>query len=203
MNGIPGKLLLIFTELLIPILGYFFWNWDFIFIMLFFVIDWFVLILFHFVKINTYRKLGFNAQDKQFVIRASILFISSFLAALTIAILSFNKIIKNFSLTSEISDFMHYKDTGIEQGYLLIPICLLSGYLIHKREFILPKVVEFKTIQSVFKNSIIIHLFIPAVVSIICILGYLCQLSTEVLLYISLGCIIVGKVYFQTIKSES
>lgn len=198
-----SKIVLILLELIIPLIGFLFWNWGFVFIMLFFALDWFVLLLFQFVKMRQYLKLGLNPTEKRFLFTISSVLLCTFLSTLSIAMVICYISVPNFNLTQEIIRFLTYEDTGIQQGYLLIPICFLNGYMIYQRDFSKPKTHHIKTVKEVFAPSVTIHIVTMMFSSIVGALTYFLQLNGEVLLYIALASILLGKVYFQIIKSNA
>jgi len=202
-NSRVSKLALILVELLIPVIGYVFWNWDFVFIMLFFALDWFVLVIFQFVKIRQCYKLPLKPLDKQYLGVTMFFILSKFVATICITIGVCYISIPDFNLEHEFTRFLSYKDSGIAQGYFLIPICFLNGYLMYKRDFVKPKLHETKTTKEIFKKSVVIHITTFIVCSAVATLTYFFKFEEIVLLYISLTCILIGKLYFQVVKTNS
>jgi len=111
-------------------------------------------------------------------------------------------ILPNFDLTAEFERFLSYKDSGLAQGYFLVPLCLLNGYLIYQRDFSKPKLYEHQTIRQIFGKTFAIHIVTFIVCILIAALAIYLHLSQEVLLYIALGTILTGKVYFQILKTN-
>ncbi len=201
-NSTSSKLILILLELIIPLIGFLFWKWDFVFIMLFFALDWFVVVLFQFVKINVCLKRELDMSDKRFIGLTAFIILSKFLGSLMIVIGVCYTLLPNFDLSSEFERFLSYKDSGMAQGYFLIPLCLLNGYLIYQRDFAKPKLYETKSIREIFMKSFTIHIVVFVICIIIAALAIYLKLSPEVLLYIALGTIFAGKVYFQILKTN-
>jgi len=202
-NSNSAKFVLILLELIIPLIGFLFWNWDFVFIILFFAIDWLVLILFQFLKMRECLKLGLRKSDKQYMALTILVLLSMFLATVFILTGICYISIPKFNLSAEITRFLSYKDSGIAQGYFLIPLCLLNGYLIYQRDFLKPKIYQIKTIREIFSRTFTIHITIFIVCSIIGSLVYFQHFNEVILLYIALGTIFIGKIYFQLIKPNS
>ena len=201
-NSTSAKLILILLELIIPLIGFLFWKWDFVFIMLFFALDWLVVVLFQFVKISVCFKQELKTSDKRFIGLTAFIILSKFLGSLLIVIGVCYTLIPNFDLSAEFERFLSYKDSGIAQGYFLIPLCLVNGYLIYQRDFAKPKLYETKTIREIFMRTFTIHIVVFVICIIIAALAIYLQLSPEVLLYIALGTTLAGKVYFQILKTN-
>lgn len=201
-NSTSAKLVLILLELLIPLIGFLFWNWDFVFIMLFFALDWLVVVLFQFVKIRVCLKKEIESSDKRYLGLTAFIILSKFIGSLMIVIGVCYTILPNFDLTAEFERFLSYKDSGLAQGYFLVPLCLLNGYLIYHRDFSKPKLYEHQTIRQIFGKTFAIHIVTFIVCILIAALAIYLHLSQEVLLYIALGTILTGKVYFQILKTN-
>ncbi len=202
-NSKASKLIFILIELLIPIIGYVFWNWDFVFIMLFFALDWLVLVIFQFVKIRQCYKEPLSPSDKQYLGVTVFFILSKFIATICITIGVCYITIPNFNLEQEFIRFITYKDAGIAQGFFLVPLCFLNGYLMYKRDFVQPKLYQTKTAKEIFKKSVVIHITTFIVCSAVATLTYFFKFEEIVLLYISLTSILIGKLYFQVVKSNS
>ncbi|HRO74570.1 MAG TPA: hypothetical protein PLP27_00295 [Crocinitomicaceae bacterium] len=130
-----NKLILLVGEVAIPILGYFFWSWNLYFIFLFMFLDllsYNVLFWFKYKKINAFRavqttKIPFK-QLATLLILSGIIFVGyTYL---------FNKI-QGTNFAQEMINFFFYKDMGFSQGYILLPLIVVSAYMSYKTEFVL------------------------------------------------------------------
>lgn len=130
-----NKLILLVGEVAIPILGYFFWSWNLYFIFLFMFLDllsYNVLFWFKCKKINAFRavqvvKIPFR-QLATLLILSGIIFVGyTYL---------FNKI-QGTNFAQEMINFFFYKDMGFSQGYILLPLIVVSAYMSYKTEFVL------------------------------------------------------------------
>ena len=77
--------------------------------------------------------------------------------------LNMNCIEQGISFSKEIFDFWSYKDLGIAQGYLLLPILFIVGFQRFKMEFIAQKQYETVSMSGVWgshlkENSILLAL---------------------------------------------
>ncbi len=126
-----------FGDALIPVLGYFLWNWNLYFIILFYLLDLVAAEIFMYFKS---KKILQNQGGKW---RNSLIyhFLSLILivAAILMVHLSMKGIEPKISFQKEIIAFWSYKDLGIEQGYLLVPLLLIVGYQRYKLEFVAQK----------------------------------------------------------------
>ena len=143
----------------IPLLGYFFWNWNLYFILIFYGLDLLtkeVLLHLKSMKINDFRK-GENSHWGKFALTSSLLLsFSIFLIQL-----SMPHIERNFDSVKELYAFWSLKDVGgIEQGYVLIPLIIFIGYFQYKMEFLKPGFFAKMSIQDLWNPHIKSLLFI-------------------------------------------
>lgn len=199
-NSTASKLIVIFLELIIPIIGYAFWNWDFVFIMLFFAIDWFVLVIFQTIKIRECYKLRLSSKDRQYLGLSLFFILSKFIGTILVSIVICTIVIPDFNFEHELMRFLAYKDSGIAQGYFLVPLCLLNGYLMYQRDFVKPQLQHNKKVREIFRKSVAIHIIIFVICLFVAALSYFFQLEEIILLYIALACILAGKLYFQILR---
>lgn len=130
------KLIQVLGELLIPLLGYFFWNWNFYFIGLFYFLDLLantVLLFFKLKKITGFEKL------KSKIILHFVLYFLSLGVLFILGVLLTKQIIPNFDLEKQSIDFIMLKDMGLPQGIFLLPLVAYAAYMQYKMEFLMPK----------------------------------------------------------------
>lgn len=130
-----NKLILLAGEVAIPILGYFFWSWNLYFIFLFMFLDllsYNVLYWFKYKKINAFRAIQMiKFPFKQL---ATLLVLSGIIFVGYTYLL--NKI-QGTNFVQEMINFFFYKDMGFSQGYILLPLIIVSAYMSYKTEFVL------------------------------------------------------------------
>ncbi|MBN9294861.1 MAG: hypothetical protein J0G96_12865 [Flavobacteriia bacterium] len=146
-----NKRVLIIGEALIPLLGYFFWNWNLYFIFLFMFLDlsaYNVLYFFKYRNILKYNQLPDN----------NFLLLSHLLALFLLSILMFfgytyvlNAVQQTF-YRLEIIRFLKYEDMGFAQGYILLPLIVLTAFMNYKTEFILQRQFEKLRIRELFMS---------------------------------------------------
>jgi len=130
------RLIQVFSDALIPVLGYLFWEWDLFFIVLYYLLDLFVSEIFmHFKSRKICLTQGGGMMKPVGYILTGMVIVTSVLFLLRIFFLSLHP---EMNMVSEAIEFWQYKDLGIQQGYLLLPLLALVGYQRYKVEFIKP-----------------------------------------------------------------
>lgn len=110
-------------DLAFPLIGYFFWEWNFSFILLFFLMD----------LIARTGGVAFKLnQTKQYRLMTIFAFqlVLFFLLSGVILHLSYSET----AIIEQISLFWNHKDMGIAQGWLLLPLLPLSEYMRFQNE---------------------------------------------------------------------
>lgn len=201
---LPKKviLLLLVAELIIPVLGYFLWNWDYSFILLFYALDWIAFLVFQGVKMR--KRLQFTAivSEKQQAFKTAGIYLLVFIASLIVIYFSILSIDPNFDVLTQLKKFFLYKDMGIEQGYLLVPLTLLGAQRNYRTQFLNLNIYERFTVRQIFKSSLQQHLVL--FIGIVLISGSVAvfKLSPNVLLFSCVIGVFLGKLYFQVLKNN-
>lgn len=134
------KYIQLISDALIPLLGYFWWDWSLYFIVLFYLLDYCANEVFTHIKskkIVHHQKLQNNSWLLYGLLSGALLF-----SGVLLIHAAFLAIDPNIKFPKEILAFLSYKDIGIEQGYILLPLIILVGFQRYKLEFILPKKYE-------------------------------------------------------------
>ena len=132
-------------DVALPIMGYFFWNWNFYFILLYFILDQVARTIF----LPWRLKLTDLTQSEKIKIIAQsslLLFAELFLIHFFLKVL-----LPNIHFQKEISNFIHYSDMGIEQGYILLPLLILGEWLRMKQD-LKTGLVGSKQLNNLVKN---------------------------------------------------
>lgn len=150
------KFIQIIGDGIIPLMGYFLWDWSLYFILLFYFLDLFTKELLLHLKTKKIKSVQHHNDSslikKWFfkgVISLTILCLSLLLIHLTMLYLY-----PNFSALKEIISFMSYTEMGIPQGILLIPLIVAMGYVQFKNEFIKPKQYLTLKFQLIWKHHL-------------------------------------------------
>lgn len=131
-----NKLILLLGDVLIPILGFFFWNWNLYFIFLFMFLDllsYFVLYPFKYKKICNFR----NQPIQQQKLLGQLVLFACIITLIFIGYTFLLNTIQQATFRQEIIRFFFYKDMGFSQGYILIPLIILTAWSTYKSEFLI------------------------------------------------------------------
>lgn len=143
---IHPKYIQVLGDGIIPLLGFFFWDWNLYFILLFYFIDMFTKeVLLHLKakkivehQIET-RELDIQIEKSNWI-KFGLLSIILLIFSLFLIHISMPFIQDQFNATNEIIRFWSYKEMGIEQGYIFVPLIIFMGYTQFKMEFLAPAV---------------------------------------------------------------
>lgn len=149
----PNRIKLIQTlgELLIPLLGYFFWQWNFYFIALFYFLDLIANTCFLPLKLS---KIEGTANLKTKIIQHYLFYVLSLIGIFCLGVLLSGKIIPNFDLIAQSKSFFLLKDMGIAQGFFLIPLVFYAAYMQYKMEFLIPKKFSQISVNQLLKKHL-------------------------------------------------
>jgi hypothetical protein len=125
-------------EVIIPLLGYFVFDWDLFFIGIYFVIDLLVTEVFvqlKYAKVIQYQSIQLNGK-KWLLLHGSTTLLAAVIVALFIV---FSKVYyPMLDLTASFIDFLAYEEAGIPipQGYILLPLVVLGNFQQYKLLFL-------------------------------------------------------------------
>lgn len=128
------KIFQLLADIAIPLLGYFFWDWSFYFILLYFLLDYLVFLTFSFVKhrkIVQYRETPYFFPIQQ--VLSTILLLVFTLIFTFIAL----PLIGPFNFEKETWEFLSYTELAIPQGFLLLPLLIYGGFAQYKLQFLM------------------------------------------------------------------
>lgn len=160
---IQPKYIQLIGDAVIPLLGFFLWNWSLYFIILFYIID--LILAEVIIHLKTNKTLQQRVSEKHsFWFQQGLL--STFLFGVNCVLIHFaiRLLHPNIDFVKEALAFWSYKDMGIEQGYILLPILILVAYQKYKMEFLMPglyKTIDLKELwKGQHKTAIILLAFI-------------------------------------------
>ncbi len=166
------KLIQIASDAVIPLLGFYLWNWSLYFILLFYFIDFLgEEIITH---LKSYRIIQYNQQSKkEWIIKGikSALLLSGLIwfihFTLTYAVV-------RTDFWKQIQEFWNYKELGVKQGYFLVPLVLFASYQQYKMTFLMNGKYKTTTVEDVWASlgmaRIVMYGFTGLVLTI-CIFG--------------------------------
>jgi hypothetical protein len=185
----PKRALLIQTllEAALPLLGYFYWNWDTSFILMFYWLDWAL-----FLGINTAKAKkrleysGRPSEKKEAIRHLSIGFLTflgtSLLVYFTLPILTID-----FDWKERMISFLTYKDIGVQQGIILIPLVLLNGIVIYKQQFIRPQLYARMEMRSIISETSKQGYLLLGAAAFFFGLALVVSFPAEIMLFIAIG----------------
>jgi hypothetical protein len=123
-------------ELIIPLMGYYLWNWDLHFILLFYYLD---VVASFFLSIAKVRAVSLYRERKWMVQTHLTTFLTWYglillgLSFLEIAILA---VYPDINLVDSLFEFLTYEEWGIPQGVVLLPLIFLLNWQHYKLVFL-------------------------------------------------------------------
>ncbi|MDR0802634.1 hypothetical protein [Fluviicola sp.] len=186
-------------EALIPVLGYFYWKWDASFILLFYFIDW---ILFWVLSLLKARKrIGFSGSEteKKLAIRHLGIAFLCILSTSLAVFFTLPNIHSEFSWTERIYAFLTYSDIGIQQGFILIPLMVFSGYLTYKQQFLLPQLFRKYPVSWFTRESVKQGIILSLIFGIVLAVSVRVRFTDEILLFGT----VLGVVVYRLVSRNS
>jgi hypothetical protein len=115
-------------DVALPLMGYFLWNWNLYFILLYFMLDQLSRTCFlpWRLKLTNLNLL----KNRKLIVRSFLLLFSEIL----LIHIFIKSLLPTIEFQKEISNFIHYSDMGIEQGYILLPLLILGEWLRLKQD---------------------------------------------------------------------
>ena len=148
MKRLNPKIIQLIGDAVIPLLGFFWWNWSLYFIVIFYLLDYLsneVILNLKSKKITTFQKID----SKVWIQKASLSFLL-FLVGIVLVHLSMKMLHPQIDFYKEFIQFLSYKDMGIAQGYFLLPLIALAGFQRYKMEFLMPARFKIISITSLW-----------------------------------------------------
>lgn len=170
-------------EALLPLLGYFYWSWDASFILMFYLIDWLLFWVLTLFKARKRIDFSGNETEKQIATRhLAIAFLCILSTSLAVFFILPN-IHPGFSWTERIWAFLSYSDMGIQQGFILIPLMILSGYLTYKQQFLLPQLFRKYPVSQFTRESVKQGIILSLAFGLTLLISRFVHIPDEVLLF--------------------
>lgn len=176
----------LFSNLLIPVLGFWIWGWSLYFILLFYVLDLISSEAVLYLKAKKTKNSGEKKLAKSpFVIYAIIssLFLISIIAEFNLGIVLLHP---EINLKDEILAFLSYKELGVQQGFLLIPLVAMMAYSSYRLEFLIPKMYLRQEEKTIWKQHLKDRFLLLSFSAILTLFAVAFQFSEAVILCIIL-----------------
>jgi hypothetical protein len=177
-------------EAVIPLFGFFLFDWGLYFILLYYFIDLFATEIMVNIKMNkiiNFKYKGYYRRPWYFMNRF-ILFIF-IIATVLMAHLVMTYIDKDINFYDEIIAFLFYEEVGIPiaQGYILLPLIIFGNYQQYKMFFLWPAKHQVLEVKQVFNNRIKV-LSIALIGSLIAlVIAYFTNVPEVIYLLITIG----------------
>jgi len=188
-------------DALIPILGFFFWNWSLYFIVLFYILDLLVreaLVHFKTKKLQTYSEKVIPNDWILNGVKSGFLLVS-LLTLVHILILFLHP---NILFKEEITYFLTYKEMGVPQGLVLIPLVVFIGYANYQNEFIRPKLFSIIDFSSLWKIHLVELVLLIGCVLVCIAIAYMVKPPEWLYLVVIIGAISAYNYYSFKKRSE-
>lgn len=157
------KYVQLFGDALIPLLGFFLWNWSLYFILLFYFLDLFSSeIIIHLKSKKTVTFKGATGLKDEWL-KWGITSVVSLSFAIIMIHFAMYFIVPGIDFFKEAVDFWNYEEMGIKQGYILLPLVFLVSYQQYKMMFLMP---------GRFRNNILAFMWKKHVTPLLLIIAF-------------------------------
>jgi len=186
------QFILAFGELLIPLLGFYWWKWDLHFIFLFYYLDVMASLVVYLMKI---RKISIFRTGKWHLphyMNQMFLWYTFVLLGMIAFEIGLLLIYPELNLVESLIQFLKYQEFGIPQGVVLIPLVFLMNY--QQYQLLFMRNGAYRVIQVEFIKKIASRTFLWFALAggIFLLVNLIFPLAD----YIWLWLIVVGKVSF-------
>jgi len=123
-------------ELIIPLMGYYLWNWDLHFILLFYYLD---IVASFFLSIAKVRAVSLYRERKWMVqihLTTFLIWYGLILLGLSFLEIAILAIYPEINLVNSLFQFLTYEEWGIPQGIVLLPLIFLLNWQQYKLVFL-------------------------------------------------------------------
>lgn len=184
------KYLQLLSEALIPVLGFFLWDWSLYFILLFYFIDMIANEVVMHLKSKKICEFD-SFEERTRWIKFGMLSLIALVTVIIVIHFAMIFMVEGIEFQKEIKAFWNYEEMGIKQGYVLIPLMFLVSYQQFKMEFLMP---------AKFRKIKLQPLWAAHIKALLVVLGFagLC-LGLSLLIGIPEVIIVVGIIAFTTL----
>ena len=186
------KYIQIFGDAVIPLLGFFIWNWSLYFILLFYFLD--LLANEGIIHLKSRRTAIFQQkpeQTRKWIIWG-MLSLTALIVALAMVHFAMIFIVPDINFFQEMRGFWNYEEMGIKQGYVLVPLILIVSFQQYRTTFLLSAKYRTARVGQLWKTHVQALIVIIAFAGVHLSLGYFYQFSEMV--YV-LSIVVVSTLY--------
>jgi len=156
---INPKYVQLIGDVLIPLLGYFLWDWGLYFIVVFYLIDHLLAEVLMHVKSRKIVQFQGGYHKKEWIKRG-LIHTPIFLVSIVLIHVFFLRINPGIDFKAELLDFWTYEEWGIQQGYILLPLIVLTAVQQFRTFFVRTGAFKVVKATTIWKDRIIQSLFI-------------------------------------------
>lgn len=144
------KYIQVFLESLIPLFGFFLWDWNLYFILLYYFLDLIADEVIMYFKTKAINAVNPSQNKITYpVLSAMVLILGVYLIHLAMI-----RIHPEIDFKNEVIRFWTYKELGVQQGYLLFPLIALAAYQNYRTGFLLSGKVKKVTQEYLWREHI-------------------------------------------------
>ena len=158
------KITQLLGDLVIPLVGYYFWGWNMLFILFFYILDVGVSTVYTLVKTKAIHK---HHQTSNYPWKHIFLILLGYFLTFYLAYFLILNISPKTLISKEILRFLLMKEMGIPQGVLLLPLLIAGGFMQYKISFLVPKAFETTPIDSLWHEHVKLFLLIVGVIALL------------------------------------
>jgi hypothetical protein len=195
MNPQSQKIQLL-ADLVLPLVGYYFWGWNIYFILFFFALDIVAQVYFAFLKS---KKIA-TFQQTKYPIPHLTVSLMGYGVVSVLLVYSLPFIVKGSDFYKELNSFLTYKEMGVPQLILLFPLVIVGGYMNYKVTFLLPKKFASESIYRIWKDQLVTCCSILIVILLFVAVTFFFVLPESVYIWSMLVIIALYKFYIPKIK---
>ncbi|ASS50538.1 MAG: hypothetical protein A3D31_13320 [Candidatus Fluviicola riflensis] len=169
-------------EAIIPVIGYFEWGWDLSFILLFYFLDAVLAFGIFLAKGNKRLTYSGDSGERTLFTKHSPIGFFLFAAAITGIAVSITFLRPELDWWKRIIHFLTYKEWGIGQGYILIPLIVLNGVMVYRQQFLMTARYRTLEMSAITKPFLVQGLVLTATAGILLVTTALIQFPEEILI---------------------
>lgn len=156
------KYIQILLESLIPLLGFYFWNWSLYFILLFYFLDLVA------DEVITHLKSKAISKEQKHGLSRKIAWPALSLLMLTLMVFLIHvnmiQLVPGIDFAEEAYLFWTYTELGVQQGYVLLPLVFVAAFQKYKMEFLRPRKYRWITHNDLWRQHILATLLLIGIV---------------------------------------
>jgi len=148
------KSIQLFSEAIIPLLGFFIWDWGLYFILLFYIIDLFANEFVIHLKSRKTVDYQIEITNKSTWYKNGLIGLLLIGVIIILIHIVMRLIEPGIDFRQETLDFWNYTELGIKQGYVLLPLLFFVGYQQYKIQFLASAKYRNTVLKDIWKRHL-------------------------------------------------